>query len=288
MLIINDQLTPQQKIDLVQLQQKSLQHDHALPFFYPELLNKPRGFDSYYLYYNKQTLIGFLSFYLFYPHACEVALLVSPDERHQGIARGLLKKALPVMAKMGCYHLIFSKPAQAQDKGCHPLFTQTGSEYTMVLENQMPLPAISNPVLTILPATDTDIPALCWINDACFDEKNDMFYRFYHLLRDPQYQILVALYDQQIVGKSHFFFDKAAMILSDFAIHPDYQKQGFGKELLIGALNRMRQASSLPFSLNVASKNQSAFRLYQSNGFHITQTVHYWLILRVDLEEHLL
>ena len=65
MLIFNKKLTSQQKMDLMQLQAMFYKHDHALPCLYPDILDKPRAFDSHFLYYAEDVLVGFLSFYLF-------------------------------------------------------------------------------------------------------------------------------------------------------------------------------------------------------------------------------
>lgn len=61
---------------------------------------------------------------------------------------------------------------------------------------------------------------------------------------------------------------KGSMTIVNVSTHPDYQRQGLAKRLLIDILN---QFPNHDFYLDVLSDNHGAIRLYQKLGFEITQ-----------------
>lgn len=66
--------------------------------------------------------------------------------------------------------------------------------------------------------------------------------------------------------------EKKECYISDFAISPDYQKQGIGHKLLNYAQNEfVSQHNCERLSLHVASSNQRAFHLYEKCGFKVVQ-----------------
>ena len=58
--------------------------------------------------------------------------------------------------------------------------------------------------------------------------------------------------------------------MDDLIVAPEYQGQGYGKQILLWALEHMHGEQIL---LHVAEWNQRAIRLYQEYGFEITETI---------------
>ena len=58
--------------------------------------------------------------------------------------------------------------------------------------------------------------------------------------------------------------------LDDLIVAPEYQGQGYGKQILLWALEHMHGEQIL---LHVAEWNQRAIRLYKKYGFEITETI---------------
>jgi len=58
--------------------------------------------------------------------------------------------------------------------------------------------------------------------------------------------------------------------LDDLIVAPEYQGQGYGKQILLWALENMHVEQIL---LHVAEWNQRAIRLYKKYGFEITETI---------------
>ena len=57
--------------------------------------------------------------------------------------------------------------------------------------------------------------------------------------------------------------------IDDLIVAPEHQNKGYGKQILLWALENIR---SEKISLHVAQWNQKAISLYENNGFEITET----------------
>ncbi len=89
-------------------------------------------------------------------------------------------------------------------------------------------------------------------DDSFFDEGMDAVY----LLLDEEHLIgSVALKGEE---------------LDDLIVAPEYQGQGYGKQILLWALEQMHGEQIL---LHVAEWNERAVRLYKKCGFEITETI---------------
>ena len=57
--------------------------------------------------------------------------------------------------------------------------------------------------------------------------------------------------------------------IDDLIVAPEHQNKGFGKQILLWALENIRSEKII---LHVAQWNQKAISLYEKNGFEITET----------------
>lgn len=58
--------------------------------------------------------------------------------------------------------------------------------------------------------------------------------------------------------------------IDDLIVNKKFQNEGYGKKLLLWAMNNIRQSSNEPISLHVAKWNEKAVKLYKRMGFDIT------------------
>lgn len=58
--------------------------------------------------------------------------------------------------------------------------------------------------------------------------------------------------------------------IDDLIVNPEYQGQGFGKQLLLWALQNIQTEKVM---LHVAAWNECAVNLYKKCGFEITETI---------------
>lgn len=60
------------------------------------------------------------------------------------------------------------------------------------------------------------------------------------------------------------------LLIDDLTVNPKYQHKGYGKQLLLWAMQHIRERSNEPITLHVAEWNHNAIMLYKNVGFEIT------------------
>lgn len=280
MIVHNHQLSQAQILDLDTLVAICEEFDAGGPAYYRHLLTETReGLNL--LYYEQEQLLGCLTVFYFYTQACEISLLVHPKHRRQGIATQLLRDILPVLHKKRHQKIIFSC-AESQSLWIQTLgLIKEESEYNMLRYAQTPLLPHTN-YLGISSANSKDIPTLFAIDKACFTEpKPRSLEQFVQWLHRSDYTIIIAVYQQHIIGKAHLrIATPQQTILSDIAILPAFQKQGFGSELLNKTIRQIyhhHTGKPPKITLSVSTHNTSkALNLYLHHGFEITSQCDYW------------
>ncbi len=271
-------LTPTQLADVELLHQECKQYDgNSIPI-YKHLIDKRHPLACNVLCYQDKKLVGYLRTFFFYIHACEVALMVSPPHRRSGIASRLIQEILPVLQDERITSLIFSSPHNLHDDW----FTQLGfqyrnSEYNMKYDSQKEVTVQVNPA-SIRAATPADVPIMCVIDEACFtNKKPDPEALFHGLLETDNCNLFVLTDEGEVVGKAHAFTESDRVRLTDIAVLPKAQGQGFGKALIRHAVNHALVRNKTRIFLDVETKNENALKLYQSLGFNIINTHDYWI-----------
>ena len=257
---------------------------------YRHLLATDRLRPSSLMYFDDETkkMIGFLGAFFFLEGTCEIALMVAPNSRRQAIASQLLNAILPLTRLENIQHFIFSSPHGLNDTW----FLKLGmhyqhSEFEMRRSDRQPI-AIHDSSVKMTHATEVDIPTLCAIDETCFPgDRVDAPTRLYGLLHDPAYRIFVVKKDNKIIGKAHINWQPNVTRISDIAISPHAQGNGFGKTLLIHCINHALENSTQDIILDVETTNKKALHLYTGRGFSITNAHDYWRISEFGLTDFL-
>ena len=91
----------------------------------------------------------------------------------------------------------------------------------------------------------------------------------YDYIRDDSFfdsgmeDVYVLIRDNEIVGSVALKGEE----IDDLIVNPKYQGKGYGKQILLWALENIK---SKRIFLRVATWNKKAIRLYEKNGFVIT------------------
>lgn len=227
------QVSTQQFVDLDDLCTTCKNADGNIVALYKHLLSKKRYLPCNISLYQQKQLMGFLSTFFFYEDACEVAVMVAPSSRRQGIATQLIREVLPLLHSQAIKTLIFSTPNGLNDPWLREQgFHYRNSEYQMQRDQIEPIVKIDQS-LSFRPVVDTDLSTLYAIDGACFQEP-DLSTRFQTVLHDPNYSLFVAQKDGVPIGKAHIHWQKECTRLTDIAILPQFQGQGFGAILRAG------------------------------------------------------
>ena len=70
-------------------------------------------------------------------------------------------------------------------------------------------------------------------------------------------------------------------IIDDVYVLPSYQGKGYGKKTMQFAINKAIKNGSNHTSIGAIDWNTRALNLYQSLGFNIVQTTHYYRLFKV-------
>lgn len=274
-----NQLTIEQLNDLERLAESCKKNDVLIPNLYTHILTQPRMFPACLLHYEQGTLLGFLSVYFFYDDAVEVSIIIHPDARRKKIATTLLQAILPLIQSQHYKILIFSTPADLHSSWLvEKQFAYKHSEYYMERNDLHPILA-GQQAISCRTATREDILHLCSLDEACFPQKqSNIQQRFEHLFSGHDYQIILAVYKNQVIGKAHMRWQEQRVTLSDIAIIPQQQGQGFGTELIIYCINLALSEGIHILDLDVETHNQKALNLYTRLGFVTKNACDYWSI----------
>lgn len=277
MLIFSQQLSEAALEAVEQLVKACRKIDKANIPVYPQLLATYRPGPPNLLYYQAQNLIGFLAAFQFYPDAVEVAVLIHPNYRRQGIAKKLWQTIYPKLKLLALKDFILSSPHNTPAPWLtkHP-YQLISTEYDMICVPHAISPSLSTEHI-IIRATENELDSLYRIDSACFHEnRTEPILRIKSLLGNPNIQIFLLLHQNKPIGQVHLVFEPKQVRITDLAILPHMQQQGLGKQLLNYCINYIHASHQKRISLTVASTNTVALRLYQSMGFKICNAIDYY------------
>lgn len=81
---------------------------------------------------------------------------------------------------------------------------------------------------------------------------------------------IIAEINGRIAGYILFWVLPDDVDIHNIAVHPDFRRQGIGRQLLDQAIASARTRASLRVTLEVRKSNLSAQKLYESHGFVVT------------------
>lgn len=287
-LLRTTQLDEQQLAALDALCSKCKINDGNLVAIYRHLLSKKRPIPCNVLCYHQQQLIGFLRTFYFSDEHCEIALMVDPAYRKQGLASKMFMDIVPTILDQHTRTISFSSPNGLNQDWLSAFgYCYQGSEYQMQYQ-AIQTDNVSSSMPYVRPAADTDIATLVKIDTACFSEKNvDMSQRFSSLLNNPNYNLFIVEQNDAPVGKAHIHWQPHGARLTDIAVLPHAQGQGLGGALIMHCVRYALAANKPAIFLDVETNNQHALNLYLRLNFKTINAHDYWQISLLDILKHL-
>lgn len=271
------QMNGKQIADLELLMNHCKTVDHNTIPVYKHLIDKRHALACNALYYEESKLIGYLRTFFFYADACEIALMVDPAYRRQGVARKLLKEILPIVSLEGIRQLIFSTPKDLhQDWLTAQGLSYRNSEFQMQFDPQKPS-AIPFKPMQIRLASAQDIEILVNLDDICFPKKNPNATELFHNLFSTSNCVLFVLtQEDQVVGKAHVFKESDRARITDIGVLPHLRGRGIASALIKHCINHALINNKPKITLDVEVNNTPALKLYDALGFDIVNAHDYW------------
>lgn len=113
---------------------------------------------------------------------------------------------------------------------------------------------------------ETYLDAVLEIEQAVFSNPWRLKDFQYALAKEGSYGV-VCLAEGRVIGYALGFFVMEEFHLADFAVHPDLQHRGIGRQLLDVLLDVLKRRPVSLVSLEVRGSNRAAIALYRQVGF---------------------
>lgn len=235
-----------------------------------------------FLYYADGQLVGFLALFSFNSQEGEISGMVHPAYRQHGIFSVLFEAArqecqsrtLPTLL------LIVEQASPAgQAFARHLATTYDHSEYKMVLEE----PRLSNTLskrLQFRPARPEDTSILARITALAFNMPEDEVNWYAEsAISQPNRRYYIGEVDGVVIGKIDVSLSDGSGLILGFAVLPEYQGQGYGRQILARTVQEIFSSGQQNIWLEVSTANKQALALYQSCGFKETGSYDYYRFL---------
>lgn len=227
-----------------------------------------------------QTLAGFCT--LDGGREIELCGAVHPDYRHRGIASALLDAARTECQRRSAEKLLLiceddSRSGQGflatldmrREFGEHRMLRDT---------NIAGVPAAAG-TLVLRPATTGDEQAIAHITTLAFErDEADERQRLATDMLSLVERFFLALHGSAPVGTLKIFADPPRALIYGFAVAPEYQGRGYGREILNQTLRLLAEEGWTQVGLEVETDNHRAYNLYISAGFQRITTYGYYAL----------
>lgn len=96
-----------------------------------------------------------------------------------------------------------------------------------------------------------------------------------HNMVDPEREIWLLKTEQRVVATATLLTEEKALWITAFAVHPDHQGSGYGKQFLKWCRELAFKRGLAEVLLDVETDNE-ALHVYEKAGFRRIQTISYW------------
>lgn len=251
----------------------------VLRLFLSAELNLDQTMDAFFLSYEGEALVGYLTLFAPDPGVAEVTALVHPAHRRKGHFTRLLAAGGREAAVHGAAALLLCHEPMCESGGAvlkkRPVVLER-TEYQLELDRSA-LPAVPDTKLTLVRADRSMAAALSRVSALAFgeedsEEKRSATERF---LDCPTVTGWAAVLDGEIVGQVSLNTEGGEAYLCGVCIAPKLQGKGLGRALVALAVREAAKLD-LPIRLDVDSTNMRAYELYRASGFAEKARCDYW------------
>jgi ribosomal protein S18 acetylase RimI-like enzyme len=247
------------------------------------------------MYFEGETLIGYIGIGCFGGAGSPPELngMVHPNYRRRGVFQMLSSLAIGECKRQKIKSVLLLCDRQS-DAG-HKFIEKMGaryhhSEFEMYLRKE-PSERLdgSNAEVTFRKATNQDAREVARHNAIYFGEERNEECRPSQEERSGESGLLMpeeeerkgmtiyfVLRGVKIIGKVHLQLIAGVGGIYGLGVLPEFRGRGFGRAVLLGAVNKLKEAGAKEIMLQVATGNANALHLYESCGFVTTSTMNYF------------
>ena len=242
------------------------------------MLNFDPDMPAFFLYYEKGELVGLLTVYAD-DQDVEVAILVHPNHRRQGIARALYRSfekettSYPIESVTFQTERIFleNHPDFASNWG----LVEDDETETWLGKDRRPYPLVNDSNLEVLLADRSYQDQISQLKFEAFSEEHEskeVVDRYVaKALKDPESRLYILLKNGQVIGTCTVDLSSNTNYLYGLAIAELERGKGYGSYLAKSLINQLIEQNDKEFQIAVEDSNVGAKYLYEKLGF-VTQT----------------
>ena len=238
------------------------------------MLNFDPNMPAFFLYYEKGELVGLLTVYAD-DQDVEVAILVHPNHRRQGIARALYRSFQKETASYPIESVTFQTERVFLE--CHPDFVnnwglvEDEETETWLGKDRRPYPLATVSNLDVLLADRSYQDQISQLKFQAFSEEHEskeVVDRYVaKALKDPESRLYILLKNGQVIGTCTVDLSSNTNYLYGLAIAELERGQGYGSYLARSLVNKLIEQNDKEFQIAVEDSNVGAKRLYEKIGF---------------------
>ena len=238
------------------------------------MLNFDPDMPAFFLYYEKGELVGLLTVYADDPDV-EVAILVHPNHRRQGIARALYRSFETETTSYPIESVTFQTERVFLER--HPEFVnnwglvEDEETETWLGKDRRPYPLATVSNLDVLLADRSYQDQISQLKFQAFSEEHEsreVVDRYVaKALKDPESRLYILLKNGQVIGTCTVDLSSNTNYLYGLAIAELDRGKGYGSYLAKSLVNQLIEQNDKEFQIAVEDSNVGAKRLYEKIGF---------------------
>ena len=238
------------------------------------MLNFDPDMPAFFLYYEKGELVGLLTVYAD-DQDVEVAILVHPNHRRQGIARALYRSFETETTSYPIESVTFQTERVFLEN--HPDFVsnwglvEDEETETWLGKDRRPYPLATVSNLDVLLADRSYQDQISQLKFQAFSEEHEsreVVDRYVaKALKDPESRLYILLKNGQVIGTCTVDLSSNTNYLYGLAIAEHERGKGYGSYLAKSLVNQLIEQNDKEFQIAVEDSNVGAKRLYEKIGF---------------------
>ncbi|RKL66657.1 GNAT family N-acetyltransferase [Salipaludibacillus neizhouensis] len=231
-----------------------------------------------FMFYDEGMLIGYIGICQFGGETLEVNGVVHPEFRRMGVFTRLFSLVKDEWYKRKSQDLLLLSDQNSlsglefiKSTGAH----YENSEYEMFLKGEPTLGSALNKLI-LRRALNEDAKEIARQNNIYFQSDSEELEILPEEEAKRGVDIYIAEIDNEIIGKVQVSVDAGIGGIYGLGVLPEYRRKGYGRDILMKAIEKLKEKQVHEIMLQVSVENKHALELYKSCGFEETSTMDYY------------
>lgn len=244
-------------------------------------INFSKEVNCFFLLYEEETLVSFLSMFIPRSKEAEISAYTLPEKRREGFFKILLESAINELRKYGVKEILFvHEPSSNEGMLALKKFNAIYdfSEYLLVYSQDEFIKRDGK--LKLAPITIQDIDEIAKLNMDIFNKTLEEGKAIVNRAIESKDRIsYMAKVDNEIVGICSISLEEGNAFICGLGVSTKHRGRGYGKEILRKIIEKASTMDIKDIYLEVNSKNHKEYNLYINNGFKIKTQLDYYRYL---------